>query len=622
MRLILAFLCFLNSFGFLFSCYENMIASETDITLEYSLTTDGSGYNVTVSGHEPFKKAVTELVIPDTYQGLPVVSVSGIMSDYLVSVKIPTFVKTIQNSFRDCPNLERVILNEGLEKIEFESFNNCKKLETITIPSTVNYLGNDTFLNNNLKSIIIENNPLYTVEGNCIINTINNSVVKGGINPIIPNGISVIDTKAFYGNETIIDLTLPESINSISSDAYMNCINMKSLLIPKNCTLLEGNPFKGCSSLESIQVDIKNNKYSSLNNCNAIIENDGMVLVTGCKNTIIPNEVLIIGAGAFYECSYLKNIYLPESLTAINPYAFIGCSRLSSIVLPANVTYIGDSAFKNCSSLKSVDFKSNITTISSSLFSGCSQLSMVEIPNSVTKIERYAFSECKKLLKIVIPENVTSIGFNAFTDCNVYTEIYNLSSVKLTEAQLKIAYVHDSETLLGGSFFPSKLLCITNVYDSLSSPSKIIYINDFAFINDEDKYKLFLYLGNEEDIITPRDCNGSNYEIDEKAFANSNINSIVISDGVTKINGLAFYSCEELTSVTISSSVSEIGNLAFFGCLKLDYLYIPKNVKKVGQYIIGIHDMESTVTVHCEAKSKPSGWNKEWHLGADVEWNK
>ena len=56
MKLILAFLCFLNSFSFLFSCYENMIASETDITLEYRLTTDGSGYNVSVSGHEPFKK--------------------------------------------------------------------------------------------------------------------------------------------------------------------------------------------------------------------------------------------------------------------------------------------------------------------------------------------------------------------------------------------------------------------------------------------------------------------------------------------------------------------------------------------------------------------------------------
>lgn len=58
-----------------------------------------------------------------------------------------------------------------------------------------------------------------------------------------------------------------------------------------------------CSNLTSIIVDSENTKYDSRDNCNAIIETDSHTLITGCKNSTIPNSVTSIGDYAFGNCA-------------------------------------------------------------------------------------------------------------------------------------------------------------------------------------------------------------------------------------------------------------------------------------------------------------------------------
>ena len=94
--------------------------------------------------------------------------------------------------------------------------------------------------------------------------------------------------------------------------------------------------------MESIAVDNGNSTYDSRNNCNAIIETATNTLITGCKNTVIPNSVTSIGGYAFYYCSDLTSVTIPNSVTSIGNYAFSGCSGLTDIYTyidnPANVT--------------------------------------------------------------------------------------------------------------------------------------------------------------------------------------------------------------------------------------------------------------------------------------------
>ena len=64
---------------------------------------------------------------------------------------------------------------------------------------------------------------------------------------------------------------------------------------------------------------------------------------------------------------------------------------------------------------------------------------------------------------------------------------------------------------------------------------------------------------------------------------------------VTGIVDRVFYNNTDLASITIPDSVTSIGSYVFSGC--------------------------SILTIYCEATSKPSGWNSNWHGDCPVVWN-
>ena len=90
------------------------------------------------------------------------------------------------------------------------------------------------------------------------------------------------------------------------------------------------NPFANCENLSSITVDENNPYYYSENNC-LIEKNETKTLIVGCKTSIIPSDVTVIGDGAFSGCSGLTNIDIPDSVTKIESSAFYNCSGLKSI---------------------------------------------------------------------------------------------------------------------------------------------------------------------------------------------------------------------------------------------------------------------------------------------------
>ena len=197
---------------------------------------------------------------------------------------------------------------------------------------------------------------------------------------------------------------------------------MTSITIPNSVTSIRGGAFGGgaafgsCSGLTSIKVESGNSVYDSRENCNAIIETATNTLITGCKNTIIPNSITKIGYQAFEHCSGLTSVNIPNSVTSIGYYAFEGCSGLTSVTIPNSVISIGDEAFRDCDGLTSVTIPNSVTSIGDGAFFKCSGLTSVIIPNSVTSIGDEAFRGCSGLTRIDAypnPEKV-SIGEDAF----------------------------------------------------------------------------------------------------------------------------------------------------------------------------------------------------------------
>ena len=208
---------------------------------------------------------------------------------------------------------------------------------------------------------------------------------------------SMVSSQYHY---TLVSAEIGGLCTSIGDWAFYECTGLTSITIPSSVTSIGDWAFYQCTGLTSIVVDSANTVYDSRNNCNAIIKTETNELITGCKNTIIPNTVTNIGTSAFDGCTSLTSIDIPDSVTSIGNSAFGGCMSLTSIDIPDSVTSIGDGAFSGCSGLTNVTIGGGVTIIGSNAFQSCSRLTSVTIPDSVTSIGSTAFYNCSKLTTI------------------------------------------------------------------------------------------------------------------------------------------------------------------------------------------------------------------------------
>lgn len=169
--------------------------------------------------------------------------------------------------------------------------------------------------------------------------------------------LNSIGEYAFDKCTNLKSVKLPDNLKEIGGFAFYNCNALKSIVIPKTVSRIRygvcwqvgpengdfyyHNPFWGCSSLESIVVESGNETFDSRDDCNAIIDKSTNTLVSGCKNTVIPNSVSIIGYSAFVGCEDLISIVIPNHVFKIQLGAFADCKNLSSIVFDGGVKLFG-----------------------------------------------------------------------------------------------------------------------------------------------------------------------------------------------------------------------------------------------------------------------------------------
>ena len=273
---------------------------------------------------------------------------------------------------------------------------------------------------------------------------------------VIPEGVTSIGEYAFSQCSALESIVIPEGLTEICNSAFSRCTALASLEIPASVTSIGDYAFYICGAIQNIVVDEGNTVYDSRGNCNAIIETATNKLIAGSSNTVIPDDITVIGDAAFYECSGLTNIKIPASVTSIGRNAFYGCGGLMSIVvddgntvydsrtncnaiietatntlikgsnntiIPYGVTNIAIGAFYNCDSLTYIDIPGSVTNIGTEAFMDCGSLAIIEIPEGVTNIGGGAFKDCISLTSVVIPSTVTSIGNFAFESCIALTSI-------------------------------------------------------------------------------------------------------------------------------------------------------------------------------------------------------
>ena len=232
---------------------------------------------------------------------------------------------------------------------------------------------------------------------------------KGAV--VIPETISV-DGKAY-------------TVTSLGENCFSGCWGLTSITIPNSVTRIGEYCFSSCGGLESIVVESGNTVYDSRENCNAIIETATNTMLSGCRNTTIPNSVTSLGDGCFWFCSGLTSITIPNSVTSLGEYCFSDCSGLTSITIPNSVTSLGGYCFLGCSGLTSITIPNSVTSLGEWCFYECTGLTSITIPNSVTSLGRYCFDCCLGLTEVHANcETPPATGYDIFHTCNSLKTIY------------------------------------------------------------------------------------------------------------------------------------------------------------------------------------------------------
>lgn len=363
-------------------------------------------------------------------------------------------------------------------------------------------------------------------------------------------------------------------------------------------------------------------------------ENEGTLVIEGS------------GAMDFYLHEYeipwknikgnIKTVTVKDGVTRISDFAFSDCSRLTSITISNSVEEIAYYAFDNCAQLSNIYYGGPVEKWLTILMRplDCAVNCIDETGCYLCGIKLYAVFDdstgtltikgdgswfayenidapwysFRDQIKTVIIEGTDDIVEGAFRDCS------NLSTIIMP---------NDTERF---GFGPNAFEGCNNL-KSFSMPNNVTFINKDTFKNSS--LKEIIYDGTIEEwmdlcphkIGIKINCKGgkSYYPCGKNAYAifeestgtltvkgngaiysynhtindktdvpwndiKSDIQNLIIEEGITETGIQTFNRCENLTSINFPNSLERIDAFSFIGCKSLENIIIPVGVKGIYGY--------------------------------------
>ena len=94
------------------------------------------------------------------------------------------------------------------------------------------------------KVDVVSNNKDFIIDGDKLIRYVGNDKLV-----VVPNGIKELGPCAFWDNQSITEIKLPDTLINLGGDTFYNCWNLKTITIPKSVERMGNNPFAGCPLL-------------------------------------------------------------------------------------------------------------------------------------------------------------------------------------------------------------------------------------------------------------------------------------------------------------------------------------------------------------------------------------
>lgn len=305
-------------------------------SLVYTIRDDGSAMITSYSAkfwHDPDPNFTVELNIPSEIDGHPVTAIGdGALRESATKISgitLPPTIKEIGNRAIDCRYLKYLKLNDGLEVIKDYAINCGDLLETLVIPESVKYIGDEAISGEALKNITM------------------------------PGNVEYMGKRIFFGS-------------AFDKDANNR---------------VDGIQYHGQYLIAGIRIG-----YAEIDNPDpsAPTENKQIHEWEAVGDIEIREGTTLMGVDAF-EMSDITSVKFPSTLKSISKLGFYWCKNLNNVVIPGTVKEIGDNAFSWCESLSNLTIEEGVEHIGEMAFFRCNSLNEVTIPRSVTQIDMQAF---------------------------------------------------------------------------------------------------------------------------------------------------------------------------------------------------------------------------------------
>ena len=485
--------------------------------------------------------------------------------------------------------------------IREDAFDNCKSLNSITLPSTLTSIKPGAFFDcTNLSAVHISDLAAWCKVDNRGLSLrhlfLNGTEVK---DLVIPNGVTSIGYGAFWGS-AVTSVTIPNSVTSIGNAAFMICNSLTTIIseietpFAIDHSVFEGSNVDlyataklfvpagkksayqsttGWSNFQNIMENVNVGSVFEYNGINYRIGADNTVAVTRTKEITgivnIPNQVVYNGVtytvtsieGSAFDKNHadqtITAVVIPSTIKSIGVEAFVDLYGLTGV-------YISDlAAWCNISFVGSA---SNPLEYAHHLFLNNSEITDLTIPDGVTSIGTRAFYGCSGLASVAIPNSVTNIGGRAFQDC---------TGIKTVISYINTPFAIPDDAF-GGIYTEATLIVpmgTKSAYQSTAGWNKFQNIMEYVTVGSVFEY------------------NGINYRIGENntvaVTRTKEITGIVMIPDQVVYNGVTYtvtsieesafdknHADQTITAVVIPSTIKSIGIDAFIDLYGLTGVYI------------------------------------------------
>lgn len=397
----------------------------------------GKTYKVWPASNTSVKGEVT---IPGKIGDVDVTSFGnydGWYSTLITEVTIPASITNIESmAFTGWSNLETINFESGsnLKVIQKEAFGGCSKLESITLPASVQEVG--------VLYTYPEKQTGHYIFGDCSSLT-EIQVEEGNTHFKSVDGVLYsYDGTILYvypANKGGSSYEIPAEVRTINSQAFNVCQNLSSITFAEDSQL----------TTLGDRVFAHSSKIEFFSEFPTTLTHFGSWVFGGTKwlsNQITPESPFLIINGvlvnAYYNINVPATVSLPAGIHTINYQVLTNgiFGGDTTVIIPASVTTIDNNAFYSNSNISNVIFMedSNLTTIGAQAFYMCNSITNLKLPGKLTTIGKDAFGYMESLKSIAIPDSVTNIG-----ETILYGDT-SLEYIFTDNEQVKTAELHES----------------------------------------------------------------------------------------------------------------------------------------------------------------------------------